>query len=99
MLTKVPLVGLLTLSITANASFDFSGLGRKPIKQQISSAGEKNDNLTIEEEIISSTIYSSNGIYSNQELKHSAGRNIEMIKPKAKQLVIDKKELSINNKH
>lgn len=100
MLIKATLLGLLTIPMTANATLelDLSGLGKKPVEQKISDTSGKSDGSIIEEEIISSTVYSSDGSYSNQEAKHATRRNIEMVKPKAKQLIIEEKEPVVNNK-
>ncbi|PTO74683.1 DUF4266 domain-containing protein [Vibrio splendidus] len=97
MLIKVTLVGLLAIPMTANATLelDLSGLGKKTVEQQ---ATDKNEGPLVEEEIISSTVYSSGGDYSNQEAKRATRRNIEMVKPKAKQLVIEQKAPEESNK-
>ncbi len=58
-------------------------LGRSPLNSKPTIA-EKNEGPIIEEEIISSTVYSSGGDYSNPEAKRATRRNIEMVKPKAK---------------
>ncbi|MEZ8284996.1 DUF4266 domain-containing protein [Vibrio splendidus] len=99
MLIKATLVGLLAIPMTANAALelDLSGLGKKPAEQQANDRG-KNEGPIIEEEIISSTVYSSGGDYSNPEAKRATRRNIEMVKPKAKQLVIEQKAPEVSNK-
>ncbi|NOJ06691.1 DUF4266 domain-containing protein [Vibrio splendidus] len=100
MLIKATLVGLLAIPMTANAALelDLSGLGKKPAEQQTSNSSTNSDGPIIEEEIISSTVYSSGGDYSNQEAKRATRRNIEMVKPKAKQLVIEQKAQEVSNK-
>lgn len=100
MLIKVTLVGLLAIPMMANATLelDLSGLGKKPVEQQASDSSAKNEGPIVEEEIISSTVYSSGGDYSNPEAKRATRRNIEMVKPKAKQLVIEQKAQEVSNK-
>ncbi|MEZ8235975.1 DUF4266 domain-containing protein [Vibrio splendidus] len=100
MLIKVTLVGLLAIPMMANATLelDLSGLGKKPAEQQTSNSSAKNEGPIVEEEIISNTVYSSGGDYSNPEAKRATRRNIEMVKPKAKQLVIEQKAPEESNK-
>ncbi|MFA0071848.1 hypothetical protein AB4344_28960, partial [Vibrio breoganii] len=79
MLIKATLVGLFAIPMTANAALelDLSGLGKKPTEQQTSNSSTNSDGPIIEEEIISSTVYSSGGDYSNPEAKRATRRNIE----------------------
>ncbi|MEZ9652703.1 DUF4266 domain-containing protein [Vibrio lentus] len=100
MLIKATLVGLLAIPMTANAALelDLSGLGNKPVEQQTSNNNTNSDGPIVEEEIISSTVYSSGGDHSNQEAKRATRRKIEMVKPKAKQLVIEQKAPEVSNK-
>ena len=100
MLMKATLVGLLAIPMTANAALelDLSGLGKKPVEQQTSNNSTNNDGPIVEEEIISSTVYSSGGTHSNQTTKSATRRNIDMVTPKAKQLVIKEKAPEETNK-
>ena len=100
MLIKAILVGLFAIPMTANAALelDLSGLGKKPTEQQTSNSSTNSDGPIIEEEIISSTVYSSGGDYSNPEAKRATRRNIEMVKPKAKQLIIEQQAQEASNK-
>lgn len=100
MLMKATLVGLLAIPMTANAALelDLSGLGKKPVEQQTSNNSTNSDGPIVEEEIISSTVYSSGGTQSNQTTKSATRRNIDMVTPKAKQLVIKEKAPEETNK-
>jgi len=100
MLMKATLVGLLAIPMTTNAALelDLSGLGKKSVEQQTSNNSTNSDGPIVEEEIISGTVYSSGGTHSNQTTKSATRRNIDMVTPKAKQLVIKKKEPEETNK-
>ena len=100
MLMKATLVGLLTIPMTATAALelDLSGLGKKPVEQRTSNNSTNSDGPIVEEEIISSTVYSSGGTHSNQTTKSTTRRNIDMVTPKAKQLVIKEKAPEETNK-
>ncbi|MFS1441847.1 MULTISPECIES: DUF4266 domain-containing protein [unclassified Vibrio] len=103
MLIKASLIGLLAIPMTANAALelDLSGLGKKPVEQQASNNSTNSTNSDgpiVEEEIISSTVYSSSGTHSNQTTKSATRRNIDMVTPKAKQLVIKEKAPEETNK-
>ncbi|MGF1753178.1 DUF4266 domain-containing protein [Vibrio makurazakiensis] len=76
-------VGSLLIPVLSIASpkVDLSGLGKKPIKEQVSVS--KNGNY--EEEVISSTIYNS----ADSDL--GTRRNIELIKPTSEQLSLKEK--------